>query len=86
MEKLNTIINQLREKVENYFNKDASGHNIDHLERTLNYAVYLQSQEREGDLLVIGISAFIHDIHRIMGAEQNRLIIWKPHARCCATF
>ena len=73
MEKLNKIINQLREKVENYFNKDASGHNIDHLERTLNYAVYLQSQER-GDLLVIGIAAFIHDIHRIMGAEQNRFV------------
>jgi len=35
MEKVELLINQLRNKVEDYFNKDATGHNIDHLERTL---------------------------------------------------
>ncbi len=46
--KLEKIISQLRKKVEAYFSKDASGHNIDHLERTLNYALYLQKHERGG--------------------------------------
>ena len=59
-------IDKLRDKIDNYFKKDASGHSIDHLERTLNYALYLQSKEG-GDAVVVGISAFIHDIHRIMG-------------------
>ena len=73
MEKLEEIIERLREKVGTYFSKDASGHSIDHLERTLHYALYLQSKEG-GDRLVVGISAFIHDIHRIMGAQQNRFV------------
>ena len=73
MEKLNNIINSLKTKVENYFSSDASGHNIDHLNRTLSYALYLQSKEG-GDIIVIGISAFIHDIHRIMGKEQKRFV------------
>lgn len=73
MDKLENIIEKLREKVGNYFNKDSSGHSIDHLERTMRYALYLQSKEG-GDRLVVGISAFIHDIHRIMGTEQQRFV------------
>ena len=73
MSNVTEIINQLREKVENYFSKDASGHNIDHLERTLKYALYLQSKEG-GDEVVVAVSAFIHDIHRILGAEKNRFV------------
>lgn len=73
MNRIFDLINQLRQKVEAYFSKDASGHNIDHLERTFNYALYLQSKEG-GDKIVVGISAFIHDIHRILGAEQNRFV------------
>ena len=70
---VNEIIDKLRKKVEVYFTKDASGHNIDHLERTLNYALFLQSKEG-GDEVVVAISAFIHDIHRILGLEQNRFV------------
>ena len=73
MEQVKEIISKLRERVEQYFSKDASGHNIDHLERTLKYALHLQSKEG-GDLVVVAISAFIHDIHRIMGAEQHRFV------------
>ena len=73
MEQVEEIINKLRNKVEEYFSKDASGHNIDHLERTLKYALYLQSKEG-GDVVVVAVSAFIHDIHRILGAEQNKFI------------
>lgn len=73
MEKLDLIISNLREKVSSYFDKDSTGHNIDHLERTLNYAKHLQSKEG-GDILVIGISAFIHDIHRILSAQEKRYV------------
>ena len=66
-------IDKLRGKIQDYFKKDASGHSIDHLERTLNFALYLQSKEG-GDVVVVGISAFIHDIHRIMSNEQNRFV------------
>ena len=67
------LIAQLREKIEAYFSNDASGHNIDHLDRTLNYALYLQSKEG-GDIVVVAISAFVHDIHRILGAETGRFV------------
>lgn len=73
MKQVQEIINKLRNKVEEYFSKDASGHNIDHLERTLKCALYLQSKEG-GDIVVIAVSAFIHDIHRILGAEQNKFV------------
>lgn len=73
MEKIYELIEQLREKVKDYFDKDASGHSIDHLERTLNYALYLQSKEG-GDVIVIGVASFIHDIHRILGSQQNKFV------------
>lgn len=73
MKKVDKLINQLRERVKEYFKSDASGHNIDHLNRTLNYALYLQKNEG-GDEIVVGLSAFLHDIHRIMGAELNRWV------------
>lgn len=73
MENVSVLINKLRDKVKNYFDKDASGHNIDHLERTLNYALYLQSKEG-GDIVVVAVSAFIHDIHRILESEQKRFV------------
>ena len=85
MDKLKVIIQKLRVKVKDFFDKDASGHNIDHLERTLNYALYLQSKEG-GDRLVVGISAFIHDIHRILGAEKNSFVSPKESLPVVKTF
>lgn len=73
MDQLETVIEKLRERVGAYFSKDASGHNIDHLERTMHNALYLQSREG-GDRIVVGVSAFIHDVHRIMGFEQQRFV------------
>lgn len=73
MKDINELIDGLRTKVKEYFDKDASGHNIDHLERTLKYAMYLQSKEG-GDIVVIGVSAFIHDIHRILSTEQKKFV------------
>lgn len=72
-QRLDSIIKKLKVKVQKFFGNDKSGHSIDHLERTLKYATFLQSKEG-GDLIVIGISAFIHDIHRIMSDELGRYV------------
>ena len=73
MDKVNELINILKGKVEIYFSNDASGHNIDHLIRTLKYALYLQSKEG-GDIVVVAVAAFIHDIHRILSSEKKRYV------------
>lgn len=73
MDKLNKILENLKVKIADYFKDDATGHNIGHLERTLKYALYLQQNEG-GDKIVIGISAYIHDIHRILSTKQNRYV------------
>ena len=68
---LENYINLLRPKVKEIFSKDSSGHDIGHLERTMNNALFLQKHEG-GDELVIGVSAFLHDIHRVIQDEQEK--------------
>lgn len=67
---LNNYINQLKPYVLDLFKKDSSGHDITHLERTMKTALYIQSKEG-GDRIVIGIAAFLHDVHRIMQNEKG---------------
>ena len=66
---LEKYIEQLKPIVLDYFKKDSSGHDISHLERTMRTALYLQEKEG-GDKIIIGISSFLHDVHRIL---QKRL-------------
>lgn len=73
MHNLKEIINNLQVKLEIYFSGENTGHNIDHLKRVLSYALFLQKTEG-GDEIVIGVSAFIHDIHRIMTQEYKRYV------------
>ena len=65
------IIHQLEKEVKELFHKEGSGHDIYHLKRTLNNALTLQEKEG-GDKLVIAISAFLHDIHRIIQKETGK--------------
>lgn len=65
---LENYIEKLKPFIEEIFKNDLSGHDVKHLERTLNNALYIQKREG-GDKIIIGISAYLHDIHRIM---QNR--------------
>ena len=58
------------------FKNDSSGHDISHLVRTMNIAVNL-CQKEDGDLLIVGISAFMHDIHRIMQNETGKFVFPK---------
>jgi uncharacterized protein len=68
---LEDIIKSLEVKITDLFKKDSSGHDIYHLKRTMNLALKLQETEG-GDRIVIGIAAFLHDIHRILSIEYGR--------------
>lgn len=68
---LQHTIQQLKKEVKNLFNKESSGHDIYHLQRTLNNALAIQKKEG-GDRLIIAVSAFLHDIHRIIEKETGK--------------
>lgn len=70
---LENYIEKLKPDVLKMFKNDSSGHDITHLERTMNTALYLQKKEG-GDAIIIGISAFLHDIHRIMQNESDKFV------------
>ena len=65
---LEEYIEKLRPFVIELFKNDSTGHDISHLERTMKTAVYLCEKEG-GDRIIVGISAFLHDVHRIMQNE-----------------
>lgn len=79
MESLNFKIAILEKKIGDLFAKDKTGHNIDHLKRTMNNALFLQRHEG-GDIEVVAISAFLHDIHRIMTDDQRNFVL--PRTAC----
>lgn len=66
-------IKQLKPFVIDLFKLDSSGHDLTHLERTMNTALYIQEKEG-GDRLAIGIAAFLHDVHRIMQNEVGHFV------------
>ncbi len=70
---LETYIEILKPEVDKLFGNDKSGHDTTHLTRTLNLALYLQKREG-GDEIIIGISAFLHDVHRIMQGQLGKYV------------
>jgi len=54
----------LDSQIKKQFSKDSS-HDIYHLYRVYNLALAIQKKEG-GDRLVVGVSAFVHDIHRFV--------------------
>lgn len=67
---LEDYIKLLRPKVEEMFKSESSGHDISHLERVMNNALYIQSKEG-GNRDVVGVSSFLHDIHRLKQNETG---------------
>jgi len=65
------IIQQLEEEVKVLFHEESSGHDIYHIKRILNNALAIQEKEG-GDRLIIAVSAFLHDIHRIIQKETGK--------------
>jgi uncharacterized protein len=68
---MDQYIQPLRAKVQQLFKAESSGHDKDHLERVLNLANRLQKTEG-GDPLIIAISAFLHDFHRLKEKETKQ--------------
>lgn len=71
MENIPQIIEKLEKEINNLFISDFGGHDIYHLKRVLNLALHLQEKEG-GDMLVIVVAAFLHDMHRIIGKEIKK--------------
>ncbi|MBU1974808.1 MAG: HD domain-containing protein [Nanoarchaeota archaeon] len=65
------IIKQLEDEIKTRFHKESSGHDMYHLKRVLNNAMTIQEKEG-GDRLIIAVSAFLHDIHRIIQQETGK--------------
>ncbi|MFA5877951.1 MAG: HD domain-containing protein [Candidatus Staskawiczbacteria bacterium] len=65
MQDINQVIEAIEGEIRELFSRDSSGHDIYHLKRTLNIATHLQEIEG-GDKMVVAISAFVHDVHRII--------------------
>ena len=70
---LEEYIELIKPYIIDLFKNDSSGHDISHLTRTMNIAVSLCEKEH-GDKLIVGIAAFMHDIHRIMQNEMGKFV------------
>ena len=64
-------IRLLEKQIIHLFKNESGGHDIYHLKRVLGLALILQKKEG-GDILVIAISAFLHDIHRIISNKNKK--------------
>ena len=62
---------KLEDKLREYFKLDSSGHDIFHLKRVMNLALHIQEKEG-GNRTIVGISALLHDVHRIMQNETSQ--------------
>lgn len=67
------IIKKLVKDVYEMFYDESSGHDIAHLKRVHNLAMTIQAKEG-GDKLVIGVAAFLHDVHRAMHKDYGRFV------------
>ena len=70
---LEEYIKQVKPYVEEMFKNLDSCHDIKHLERTMKIALSLCEIEN-GDRLIVGLSAYLHDIHRVIETEQGSYV------------
>ncbi len=63
----------VRPSIENLFSQDSSGHDMTHLERTMRLALTI-SHEEGGNPFLIGLAAFMHDVHRIMQNDLGHFV------------
>lgn len=67
------FLGRLREIVTPMLDGEHSGHDVYHPDRVCRLALRLQEHEG-GDRLIIGVAAFLHDMHRAMGKDEGRFI------------
>jgi uncharacterized protein len=69
MRNLNKTIAKIEKEIKGLFASENSGHDIYHLKRVYNLAIHIQKAEG-GDKYIIGLAAFLHDIHRIIEKDK----------------
>lgn len=69
MRNLNKTIAKIEKEIKKLFASENSGHDIYHLKRVYNLAIHLQKTEG-GDKYIIGLAAFLHDVHRVMEKDK----------------
>ena len=74
---LKPILAGLEKQVEDLFAGESSGHDKYHLIRVRNLALQIQAAEG-GNRPVIGIAAFLHDLHRVMRKDEKSRY-YTPH-------
>ena len=72
-ENIKIYIEKLRPFAEDIFGNNSASHDINHLIRVMRTALYIQTKEG-GDRFIIAISAFLHDIHRVIQNNENKYI------------
>jgi len=65
------IFSAIEQEVRSLFSSDTTGHDFFHLKRVFNIALTIQAKEG-GELLVVGASALVHDVHRLMQDESKK--------------
>ena len=66
------MIQKIEEIIKDTFISETSGHDLYHLRRVYNLALKIADKEG-GDKVIIGVSAFLHDLHRIIQKETGKL-------------
>ena len=67
-------IEQLKPIVIKYFDDDRSGHDDEHLTRTMQIALHICKKEKKGNEVIIAIAAYLHDVHRLMQTKLKRYV------------
>lgn len=61
----------IEREVQKLFSSEATGHDFSHLQRVFKLALKLHKKEG-GNRTVIGASALVHDVHRLIQAKTGR--------------
>lgn len=67
------IIERIKNKVQEMFKEENTGHDISHLVRVYEFASRIQEIEG-GDPYVVQLSALVHDIHRLMSDKIGHFV------------
>lgn len=68
---MNELLKKIEREITSLFYLEPSGHDIFHLKRVLHLALIIQEREM-GDRLIIGASALLHDVHRIIEKQTGK--------------
>ena len=64
-------VERVRRAIQNSFDASVVGHDMDHIERVENNALYIARAE-EASKDIVQIAALLHDFHRILERDYGR--------------